>query len=144
MLFPFRLAAESRGETVMVAFLKANRTDIGLAQATRGREQIIEHRLQIERRTVDELEHLGSGGLLLPATWKAPRALGKRRLELGELAGVVGEFPLHRCIAPRPQKPNSLITGKKAVRPQAVAPLAFGRRRCSSSRGMISTKLQGR
>ena len=27
---------------------------------------------------------------------------------------------------------------------QADAPLAFGRRRCSSSRGMISTKLQGR
>ena len=27
---------------------------------------------------------------------------------------------------------------------QADAPLAFGRRKCSSSRGMISTKLQGR
>ena len=31
-----------------------------------------------------------------------------------------------------------------AARPYAVAPCAFGRRRCSSSRGMISTKLQGR
>ncbi len=29
-------------------------------------------------------------------------------------------------------------------RGQTDAPLAFGRRRCSSSRGMISTKLQGR
>jgi hypothetical protein len=28
--------------------------------------------------------------------------------------------------------------------PYTEAPLAFGRRRCSSSRGMISTKLQGR
>ena len=27
---------------------------------------------------------------------------------------------------------------------QTDAPFAFGRRRCSSSRGMISTKLQGR
>ena len=27
---------------------------------------------------------------------------------------------------------------------QSVAPFAFGRRKCSSSRGMISTKLQGR
>ena len=27
---------------------------------------------------------------------------------------------------------------------QAEAPFAFGRRKCSSSRGMISTKLQGR
>ena len=26
----------------------------------------------------------------------------------------------------------------------AVAPFAFGRRKCSASRGMISTKLQGR
>jgi D-serine deaminase-like pyridoxal phosphate-dependent protein len=31
-----------------------------------------------------------------------------------------------------------------AVRRYAVAPLAFGRRMCSSSRGNISTKLHGR
>jgi hypothetical protein len=33
--------------------------------------------------------------------------------------------------------------GEQTLNPYTVAPLAFGRRKCSSSRGMISTKLHG-
>ena len=38
---------------------------IGLAQARRRFDQRVEHRLQIEGRAADDLEHLGGGGLLL-------------------------------------------------------------------------------
>ena len=44
------------------------RTDnaaIRFAQSGRRLDQRIEHRLQIERRAADDLEHVGGGGLLL-------------------------------------------------------------------------------
>ena len=38
---------------------------VRLAQLRRGFDQCIEHRLQIEGRAADDLEHVGGGGLLL-------------------------------------------------------------------------------
>ena len=42
-----------------------NRRHIGLAQPHRGFNQRVEHRLQIERRAADDLEHVGGRRLLL-------------------------------------------------------------------------------
>src|SRR5262245_10735525 len=42
-----------------------NRRHIGVAQPHRGFNQRVEHRLQIERRAADDLEHISGGGLLL-------------------------------------------------------------------------------
>ena len=38
---------------------------VGLAQSRRRLDQRIEHRLQVEGRAADDLEHVGGGGLLL-------------------------------------------------------------------------------
>jgi hypothetical protein len=38
---------------------------------------------------------------------------------------------------------RELRPAERTLGPYTVAPLAFGRRKCSSSRGMISTKLHG-
>ena len=50
----------------------------GLAKPCRGLDQRIEHRLQIESRAADHLEHVGGGGLLL-----------QRFAQLVEQAGVL-------------------------------------------------------
>ena len=40
---------------------------VGLAKARRRFDECVEHRLQIEGRAADHLEHVGGGGLLLQA-----------------------------------------------------------------------------
>ena len=55
-----------------------------------------------------------------------------RRRDLGDEA-----------VAP-PRHSGAARSGEPEMTDYADAPFAFGRRRCSSSRGMISTKLQGR
>ena len=65
MFDPFGLAAKRRGKTKGVAIQAADRSNVCFAQAAGGREQGIEHLLQVERRAADYLEHFGGGGLLL-------------------------------------------------------------------------------
>ena len=55
-----------------------NRRHVRLAQSRRRLDQRIEHRLQIEGRAADDLEHVGGGGLLL-----------QRFAQLVEQAGVL-------------------------------------------------------
>ena len=55
-----------------------NRRHVGLAQPGRRFDQRVEHRLQIEGRAADDLEHVGGGGLLL-----------QRFAQLVEQAGVL-------------------------------------------------------
>ena len=43
---------------------------VGLAQPRRRLDERIEHRLQIEGRATDDLEHVGGGGLLLQADFR--------------------------------------------------------------------------
>ena len=52
--------------------------DVRLAQPRRRLDQRVEHRLQIEGRAADDLEHVGGGGLLL-----------QRFAQLVEQAGVL-------------------------------------------------------
>ena len=73
---------------------------IGLAQACRRLDQRIEHRLQIERRAADDLEHVGGRGLLLERfaqLVEQPRVLdgddGLRGEVLDQLDLLVGEWP---------------------------------------------------
>ena len=47
---------------------------VRLAKARRRLDQCVEHRLQIERRAADDLEHVGGGGLLLQADDRARRS----------------------------------------------------------------------
>ena len=55
------VGSESEGR----AFRPDNARHVGLAQSGRGLDQRIEHPLQIKGRAADDLEHVGSGGLLL-------------------------------------------------------------------------------
>jgi hypothetical protein len=48
-----------------VPVLTIDRCHIRLAQAGRRLDQCVEHRLQVEGRAADDLEHVGGGGLLL-------------------------------------------------------------------------------
>ena len=48
-----------------VSFRTMDGGAIGLAKPRRRLDQRIEHRLQIESRAADDLEHVGGGGLLL-------------------------------------------------------------------------------
>src|SRR5262249_16630384 len=54
-----------RHKVVVRAFLTSDRRHIRLTKSGGGCDQRFEHRLQIERRAADDLEHVGSGGLLL-------------------------------------------------------------------------------
>ena len=57
---------------------RANVSDVRLAKPDRRFDQRFEHRLQIEGRAADDLEHVGGGGLLL-----------QRFAQLVEQAGVL-------------------------------------------------------
>src|SRR5262245_8847028 len=54
-----------RFEVVIFALRSTYVHRVRLTQAGRRLDERIEHRLQIERRAADDLEHVGSGGLLL-------------------------------------------------------------------------------
>ena len=56
--------SSSRAEVSLVLAGEYGR-HIRLAQARGRLDQRVEHRLQIERRAADDLEHVGGGGLLL-------------------------------------------------------------------------------
>ena len=64
-LVEFARIAVARDIGVGVAFRTMDRCHVGLAQSGRRLDQRIEHRLQIEGRAADDLEHVGGGGLLL-------------------------------------------------------------------------------
>src|SRR5262245_2096097 len=73
---------------------------VGIAQSRRRFHQRVEHRLQIEGRAADDLEHVGSGGLLLqrfPQLVEQPGILyrddGLSREVLYQLDLLVGERP---------------------------------------------------
>src|SRR5262249_48519286 len=48
-------------------------------------DERFEHRLEIEGRAADDLQHLGRGGLLLQRLGKLPRERGIRALQLSDL-----------------------------------------------------------
>ena len=48
-----------------VRMMKKNHCSIRLAQARGGFHERVEHRLELERRATDDLEHVGGCGLLL-------------------------------------------------------------------------------
>ena len=60
---------------------------VRIAQPPRRFDQRIEHRLEVEGRAADHLEHVGGGGLLL-------QRLRKVLSCFGEFAGPLVEFPL--------------------------------------------------
>ena len=74
----FGRKAVARDLPVMFAPLTVDRRYVRLAQPRRRLDQRVEHRLQIERRAADDLEHVGGGGLLL-----------QRFAQLVEQAGVL-------------------------------------------------------
>src|SRR6267154_744192 len=59
-----RINAVNRGVIVGLALRLNDRRHVGIAQLCGRPHQRIEHRLQIEGRAADDLEHVGSGGLL--------------------------------------------------------------------------------
>src|ERR1700688_2488365 len=61
------IALDARGREIAVTIpvAQANRAVEGAAQVDSGGNQRIENRLQVERRTADDLEHLGGRNLLL-------------------------------------------------------------------------------
>ena len=78
--------------------------EIGADKPGRGRGEGVEHRLQIERRAADDLEHVGGRGLLGERLLDLPGA----RLHLVEQAnvldrnhGLVGESSHHLHLARR-------------------------------------------
>jgi hypothetical protein len=83
------------GRHAKLAFLsQKNQAPLGLAQRGRGLDQCREHRVKIERRAADDLEHVGGRGLLLQRFTQVLRA----RLNLLEQPhildgdhGLVGE-----------------------------------------------------
>src|SRR6516164_11008199 len=58
-------AAVSRDGLIVRALLAMHCRHVGLAQPRRRFRQRVEHHLQIKSRTTDDLEHIGSRGLLL-------------------------------------------------------------------------------
>ena len=65
MVDPFGFKAERRSKPIIATFPVSYRSEVGLAQPTGRPEQRIEHGLKVKCRTADNLEHVGSRGLLL-------------------------------------------------------------------------------
>src|SRR6516225_8264976 len=65
MVNPFGFKAERRSKPIIATFPVSYRSEVGLAQPTGRSEQRIEHGLKVKCRTADNLEHVGSRGLLL-------------------------------------------------------------------------------
>src|SRR5262249_23013430 len=65
-----------RFEVVIFALRSTYVHRVRLTQAGRRLDERIEHRLQIERRAADDLEHVGSGGLLLQGPPAVPEEPG--------------------------------------------------------------------
>jgi len=65
MVNPFGFKAERRSKPIIATFPVSYRSEVGLAQPTGRPEQRIEHGLKVECRAADDLEHVGSRGLLL-------------------------------------------------------------------------------
>src|SRR5215469_9380114 len=65
MVYPFGFTAERRSKPIIATFPVSYRSDVSLAQPTGRPEQRVEHGLKVKCRTADELEHVGSRGLLL-------------------------------------------------------------------------------
>src|SRR5262245_31188029 len=60
----FRRVSVGRLKIIGCAFRSTDDNCIRLAQPCRRLDQRVEHRLKIERRATDDLEHVGGGGLL--------------------------------------------------------------------------------
>ena len=55
----------ARGHAVLVIPRPHDNAMVGFAKPRRRLDQRVKHGLQVERRAADDLEHVGSGGLLL-------------------------------------------------------------------------------
>ena len=64
-LFKFVSMTMISGKTIDIAVAPEKKSVIRLAQTGRRFDQSVEHRLQIEGRAADDLEHVGSRSLLL-------------------------------------------------------------------------------
>src|SRR5262245_63350363 len=80
--------AMTGSETICSAFTLMEERTIGVTQPCGSLYEGIEHRLQIERRSADHLEHIGGGGLLLEAF--AQLAKGTRVLDRDD--GLLGDI----------------------------------------------------
>src|SRR6516164_6844731 len=65
MIYPFGFKAERRSKPIIATFPVSYCSEVGLAQPTGRPEQRIEHGMKVKCRTTDDLEHVGSRGLLL-------------------------------------------------------------------------------
>ena len=79
----------------------------GAAQTCGGRYKSVEHRLKIESRAADDLQHLGGRGLLVQCLGQLVCALLLRIEEAHVLDGD------HRLIGEGPQQPD-LAVGKRS------------------------------
>src|SRR6516225_4776268 len=86
-------------ETICFAFTRMDERTIGLTQPCGRLDEGVQHRLQIERRPADDLEHIGGGGLLLQRFGKVIRAL-TQRVDQAHVVncddGLIGKCPEER------------------------------------------------
>ena len=102
-----RNGAVMRYSAQIIALAQEDDGVVSVAQARRRLDEGVEHRLQIECRAADHLEHIGGGGLLLQRLAKLveqPRVLdGNDRLvreardQLNLLVGEWPDFPAEDC-----------------------------------------------
>ncbi len=98
-IFIFTRVPKIRRQAVSVAFLQENHDIIRAAQSHGRFNERVQHRLQIEGRATDDLEHVGGGGLLLQ--------------RLGELG-----IGFHKCPALLPhvlEQPHVLDRNRRLV-----------------------------
>ena len=91
-----RRPAIGRDGAVILTLQPVHGGEIGIAQPDRQFDQGIEHALQIESRTADEIKHVAAGGLLLhqfPQFMQQPRILDRDDRLIGK-AGNELDLPL--------------------------------------------------
>ena len=60
-----RRKAARRDQVILVISSAVHQRLVGAAEAHHRLHQRVEHRLEVDRRAADDLEHVGGGGLLL-------------------------------------------------------------------------------
>src|SRR5262245_26313523 len=81
---------------VSVALLALDRAHVRFAQQRRRLGQRVEHRLQIEGRSADDLEYVGGGGLLLERFRQFARRSEEHTSELQSLRHLVCRLLLEK------------------------------------------------
>ena len=112
----------------------------GLLIATQLYERIGGHRQDAAEPERDLARRLGRGRISVLRSAGFTLVDNREHTELGKRPRV-GETWISSCSS---AMPAFVRTDDKAIAAHTVAPFALARRRCSSRRGMISTKLQGR